>query len=223
MKVLGVDGCKRGWVAVAQDDGQFREARLFSRFEALVSSYPDVEIIAVDIPIGLLDTEPRPPDREAKRLLGRRASSVFLTPPREVLEAPTYAEARARARKRHYQGVSAQAYRLREKIFEVEAVAAADRRIHEIHPEVSFRALAGRPLSWNKKSWNGVFERRSLLAGAGLVFPPELGDAGREGSDDVLDAAVASWTARRIAREEAESLPPAPRPGRTGRLIAIWY
>ena len=53
-----------------------------------------IQVIAVDIPIGLPDSaEPRAADIEARKLLGKRRSSVFPTPHRAVLEAPTYAKA----------------------------------------------------------------------------------------------------------------------------------
>ena len=42
-------------------------------------------------------------------------------------------------------GISAQSYALRVKILEVEAVAESDTRVFEVQPEVSFRAMAGKP------------------------------------------------------------------------------
>jgi len=46
--------------------------------------------------------------------------------------------------------------------------------------------------------------------------------AGQAAPDDVLDAAVAAWTAARKANGEAATLPPEP-PLRDGRAVAIWY
>jgi predicted RNase H-like nuclease len=64
-------------------------------------------------------------------------------------------------------------------------------------------------------------ERRRLLAEAGIELPDEL-SAGQAAADDVLDAAIAAWSAARRARGEAVPLPPDP-PVQDGRPVAIWY
>ena len=64
-------------------------------------------------------------------------------------------------------------------------------------------------------------ERRRLLAAAGIALPDDLA-AGGAAADDVLDAAVAAWSAMRKARGEAETLP-ADAPLQGGRSVAIWY
>jgi predicted RNase H-like nuclease len=64
-------------------------------------------------------------------------------------------------------------------------------------------------------------ERRRLLTTAGVELPDEL-SAGQAGADDVLDAAIASWSAVRKASGEAVPLPPDP-PVQEGRLVAIRY
>ena len=111
---------------------------------------------------------------------------------------------------------------LRKKILEVDA-HMSDSRIHEVHPEVCFQLLAGASLRHSKKTWGGHEERRVLLESAGIVVPAELGNANRAGVDDVLDAAVAAWTARRLARGEAKSFPEgATQRDRSGRVIVIW-
>jgi predicted RNase H-like nuclease len=115
--------------------------------------------------------------------------------------------------------LSAQSFALRTKILEVEA--CLEERVFEVHPEVSFAALAGRHLPDSKRSWNGQTERRRLLATAGIAIPDQL-VAGRAASDDVLDAAVAAWSAARKAKGEAVTLPEEP-PLQDGRPVAIWY
>ena len=43
-------------------------------------------------------------------------------------------------------------------------LAATDRRVREVHPEVSFRAMnEGQPLLYRKKSAGGVLERIEIL------------------------------------------------------------
>jgi predicted RNase H-like nuclease len=136
---------------------------------------------------------------EARRVVGGRRSSVFFTPSRAALEATTYREARLIA-----PSTSAQGWALRTAILDVARVD--DARVHEVHPEVSFAVLAGRPLAFSKRTWNGQHERRQLLAHAGIEIPDHL-DAGLVPVDDVLDAAVAAWTAMRIARGEHVTIP----------------
>lgn len=96
-------------------------------------------------------------------------------------------------------------------------------RIIEVHPEVSFRELAGSPLEYGKKTYNGTMMRLKLLERAGIDIPAELGSVGGVGLDDVLDAGAAAWTAARYVRGEARSLPARAEWQHDGeRIIAIW-
>jgi Protein of unknown function (DUF429) len=79
-------------------------------------------------------------------------------------------------------------------------------------------------LQAGKRTWVGHLQRRVLLERAGIVVPADLGAAGRmAGVDDVLDAAVAAWSAQRIAAGIARSLPDPPERDTEGRAVAIWY
>ncbi len=218
--VLGVDGAAKGWVFVALEDGHFSTAELHPRFADGLAAHPEAEVVAVDIPIGLPDMGTRRADVEAKALLRGKASSVFLTPPRAVLSAADYAEANKLCRQLSGRGLSKQSHALFPKIREVDALD--DRRLREVHHEVSFARFAGAPVVESKRSWTGVVRRRALLAGTGIELPDDLGDVGRfAAADDVLDAAVAAWSATRIAAGLAESLPDPPEV-LGGRAAAIW-
>jgi predicted RNase H-like nuclease len=220
--VVGVDAWKKGWVAVVVRGGAVEAVRTFSAFAELAAELGDAAVIGVDMPIGLPKAGRRRADVEARHLLEKRRSSLFLLPPRPVLAEPTYARARQRAEELGSQGVSAQAYALRGKIFEVEEVALRDRRVIEVHPEMSFAAMAEAPLEHGKKTWNGQMARRRLLEQKGLVLPGDLGAAGEVPTDDVLDAAAAAWTAMRYAQGEAKSLPAEPEVDGLGLKMAIW-
>lgn len=227
MNVVGVDGCKRGWIAAVLDGGQFVAARVLPRFGEVLAEFADAEVLAVDIPIGLPVQGVRVADIEARKFLGSRRSTVFITPPRGALAAETYEEALAITRDLAGFGLSAQAYGLARKILEVDACVTVGDRIHEIHPEVSFLALAqgfgiSGPLP-RKKTWNGVAVRRRLLDKVGITIPNDLREAGEVAPDDVLDAAVAAWSAMRIAGGEAKSLPEDAERDERGRQMAIWY
>jgi predicted RNase H-like nuclease len=203
---IGVDAARGGWIAVALVDGRFDDAVLERRFPALLERFGDADMFGVDVPIGL--PEPgarRRADVEAREIVGGRGSSVFFTPSREALEAPTYGDARAIA-----PSTSAQGWALRTAILDVARID--DRRVREVHPEVSFAVLSGAPLAFAKRTWNGQNERLALLRRAGITIPKRL-DAGLVPVDDVLDAAIAAWTASRIARGEHVTVPPDPAPG----------
>jgi predicted RNase H-like nuclease len=223
--VAGVDGCPKGWIAIVLTDGRFARAVLGRSFAELLPHLADAEVIAVDIPIGLPEgPDPRPADVEARKLLGKRASSVFTTPPRAVLEAPTYTEANRLSRRRFESGISAQSYALRRKIFEVDAVAAEDERIYEVHPELSFAAMNGAPVHWSKKTWQGQATRLHLLEAAGIIIPADLGPAGASPPDDVLDAAAAAWSASRIAASRSKRVGNFSLNGRPNHNAGfIWY
>jgi predicted RNase H-like nuclease len=203
---LGVDAARGGWVAIALEDGRFAAAVLERRFPALLERFREAAVIGVDVPIGLPETpERRRADTAARKVVGARRSSVFLTPARAALEATTYRAARTIA-----PSTSAQGWALRTAIMDVDRVR--DPRIREVHPEVSFAVLAGEPLAFAKRTWNGHRERLALLRRAGIEIPDHL-DAGLVAADDVLDAAVAAWTATRIARGEHMTIPADPAPG----------
>jgi predicted RNase H-like nuclease len=203
---VGADAARGGWIAVALVDGRFVDAAFERRFPALLERFTDAELFGVDVPIGLPDPGVRRrADLDARAVVGPRRSSVFFTPSRAALECPTYGAARMVA-----PDTSAQAWALRTAILDVDRVR--DPRIREVHPEVSFAVLAGEPLAFAKRTWNGQHQRRRLLADAGIEIPPRL-DAGLVAADDVLDAAVVAWTATRIARDEHKTFPADARPG----------
>ncbi len=206
MLTLGVDAARSGWIAVALADGRFADAVLERRFPALLERYPEVAVVGVDVPIGLPETGGRRrADVEVRKVVGARRPSVFFTPSRAALEATTYGEARAIA-----PSTSAQGWALRTAILDVDRVR--DPRVREVHPEVSFAVLAGRSLAFAKRTWNGHRERLRLLSRAGIKIPARL-DAGLVPADDVLDAAVAAWTATRIAHGDHVTFPAIPQPG----------
>lgn len=228
---IGVDGCKQGWIAVALGQHGFSGARVFGDFASLATHHKDARCIGVDMPVGLTERAGREADASARKFLSGQASSVFSAPARAVLTGPPgdYTEAQRRSRGACDKGLSRQSFAIVPKIRDVARAmessnAALANILHEVHPEVSFRLMNKRhPLRCRKKTWGGLHERLCLLMGAGIVLPSDLGDANVVGIDDVVDAAAAAWSARRIARGEAKSFPKSPTQRDTsGHLIAIW-
>lgn len=185
----------------------------------------DAAIFGVDMPIGLPDGhEDRAADRLARREVGRLSSSVFLVSCRAVLEETDFSRAVQRARRMMPPGraPSKQLWGLRERILEVDRVAVPGGPLREVHPELSFREMAGKPLRWSKRSYNGLSIRRVLLSTHGIALPAEIADVGTAGADDVLDSAAAAWSAHRIATGAARCVPAEPIVDELGRRVAIW-
>lgn len=225
MVILGVDAYKQGWVAVELSDGAYTDARFSEDLRALLDAAPGAEVVAVDMPLGLLSEGWRKADKEAKAVLGPRASSVFPVPPRGVWLEKDYDAANLRCREMTGSGLNQQTWGLKAKLRAAnDCLEGDDGRLFEVHPEVSFWALNGKtPLPHKKTSWEGQMTRRALLRNAGIVLPDDLGPAGRVPPDDVLDAAAAAWSAQRIARQRASCFPDPPQLDDRGRPIAIWY
>lgn len=229
---VGVDGARHGWLAVWERN-QTLAFCVYGDPSALCAAHREAVVIAVDIPIGLSDYGPRAPDAEARRFVGgRRASSIFSAPVRAILDATTQPEASRRHRAVDGRGFGAQAFAILPKIRIWDALLVADAelrmRVHEIHPEVSFAALnGGIGLAERKKSAEGAAIRMALL---GREFSTERVQAlvaacprRMAATDDVLDALVALWSARRIASGIAATLPSSPLIDSAGLRTAIHY
>ena len=192
--LAGVDGCRSGWV-VAWEGG----VQVLPTFGYVLSRR--FELALIDVPIGLLEVGSRRCDTEARSLIGERRSSVFPAPSRSLL------------RSRRYAGqCSVQLWNILEKIREVDASMkpALQRRVREAHPEVSFALLNGGPLRYPKKQAAGETERRLLLRPVFGEVPRVPGTA----RDDVLDAYVLLWSARRVLHGQERVLGSGERDGR---------
>lgn len=202
-RVLAVDAYQAGWAGVVMDGGvaTVHVARTVAALVAEVELGGRLAAVGIDIPIGLPDTGRRHADLLAYRLVGPRRSSVFMTPVRAALAAGSHAAAIQVNREQAGDGVSAQIYGLRAKIFEVDAwVRHAGRRVVEVHPEVTFAKIAGSALTAGKRTWAGAHHRRRLLAAASVHLTDDIGPAGeRAAVGDVLDAGAVAWTTLRVA------------------------
>src|SRR5262249_29673692 len=154
-----------------------------------------------DMPIGLPDVWGRSADVAARRFLGRRASTVFPTPPRPLISSTTYEEANARCRESYGRGLSRQTFNLFPKIRELDALMRPDQveRVLEIHPECAFAAMAGEALPPKRSAAGRVIREQLLLDRFGDIVRSRPRGAG---ADDVLDAFAVLWSTERFARRE---------------------
>ena len=226
LRVLGADVSGRfGWVGVVLDHSGFVSAHVAGTLAELIAGSGQVGSIGVDIPIGNLVWGGRATDGAARALLGGRSSTIFTAPPTEVLGLGTYEEANRALVARGRPKLSKQSWSLRHKMIDAASVAAHDDRVHEVGPELSFAAMNGdRPLGERKKSWAGARRRLDLLEAEDIDIPSDVGAAGAVPVDDLLDAAAAAWTARRIATGTSTRVPDGEPPEtdpRTGRHLHL--
>jgi len=219
-----VDACRGGWACVELDvdEGAAPAVRVAGSLVQVLAGAAPGQVVGIDMPLGLLGEGWRAADGEARRRLGVRRSSIFAIPPAAVWEQPDYQSALAVCRRLTGQGFSVQAWGLRGKLREAGEYRRTGRqRLFEVHPELSFAAMAGAPLTEPKNRPAGQELRRSVLAAAGLNLAAD--PAWRRVTVDVLDAAAVAWTARRIATGQAVALPDRPETGVDGLEIAIRY
>jgi predicted RNase H-like nuclease len=217
MKVLGVDGCKAGWLAVSVQRRHAWTVDVYADAAALWQAHGDARRILVDVPIGLpwRGLPVRRCDLEARRLLGQgRGSSVFPAPSRAALQAKDYRHACRLNNQEVGKKLSKQCYGILPKIRQVDELLgehpSARGVVREVHPELCFWALNQCSAMANRKTeQSGFVERLRLLS---AVFPPTQAivdhtlqrfrrkDVAR---DDILDALVAVVTALQPGRLHA--------------------
>jgi predicted RNase H-like nuclease len=83
--------------------------------------------------------------------------------------------------------------------------------------------LMEHPAASRKSTWAGLRERLRALESAGISLD-DIGPAGRHAAaDDVVDAAVAAWSAARLWRGAGISIPDPPETAAdSDRPMAIW-
>ena len=236
--IAGVDGCKAGWlVAIASAESRnetdtyyqfnLKDVFIADTFAKVLSKTGDCILICIDIPIGLSDDKPRECDLVARKLLrGPRASSVFPAPIRPCLVSENYETASKICFERTNKKLSKQSFALLKKIREVDDLMtpAIQRRIREIHPEISFRALNNRkPVEQNKKTVPGQACRHKLLQGIFTNMNDVLSRSPTIGfvMDDAFDAFVAAWTAGQAVTGKVKTLPDNPKLDAKGLRMEI--
>lgn len=226
-RAIGVDGARGGWVAVELVDGRCTDARLVADLAA-VAAWAGRAPVGVDIPIGMVDNPRRTADVAARQQLSGAGASVFPAPCRAVVDAyragsvTAHAEASELSRRVTGAGLSRQSWNLLGKIAEADELVDRGVDLREVHPELSFRLRAGRPLA-SKRTWAGLRARVDLLRAAGVVVPARFEGADRVAPDDVVDAAIVAWTvAGPHGHGGLRSHPQPPTQWDRGRPVVIW-
>ena len=183
--LVGMDGCRGGWLAVGERDGR-HFVELWETLGCLFEKPWDA--CSIDMPIGLkFGKERRECDQLARELLGAARSSVFFSPPRELLEARDYDQVRTH-------GMSLQTFYLLPKIRQLDHVMTPESQnfIREAHPELAFR-IRKDDLA-KKRSVEGQKQRQELLVEMGSPFQLSQWKCSfrrkEVALDDFLDAAI---------------------------------
>ncbi|MCW2743239.1 MAG: hypothetical protein JWR45_3661 [Blastococcus sp.] len=217
--MLGVDGWRGRWVGALLDGRRVTLLELADVWAVL--AVPGVDVVAIDMPIGLSDDGVRACDVLARKRLGRAGSSVFPAPLRQVLEARNYAEACRISVAASGRALSKQAWNLVPAIRGVDAALGDPPRedVWEVHPELSFRALDPE-VADPKVTARGLAQRLRALQrvmDVDLLEAPPLVPA-----VDALDACAAAWSAQRIAEGTAECVGDDARDARGRAMRIAW-
>lgn len=226
-RIAGVDGCPGGCLCIVldTDTSTFRIA-LFRLAAELLAHDPFIQVMTIDMPIGLANNGRRLCDELARNLLGNRHVCVQNAPIRQALYAPSRLAASAVTQAAVNRQVGSNEWSMYPKIINLDlAITPLHQRwCFEIHPEVGFYGWNnGVALQDKKDSDTGRQAREALIDTA---WPnarvPLLASLQQQGIslehyalDDLNDAFAALWTARKILPGQAQRIP-----GDTGNRCA---
>lgn len=199
--IVGIDGCKTGWVAIDVINDQWNFG-LFSDIDSLFAHYKEANTFLIDMPIGFIDSGPvgRDCDTLARRLLSPyRHASIFTPPCRAALYAAP-SEASAINFQHTGKKLSKQSINIIPKIRELDTFllqqpVTVQSRFMEAHPELIFCGLNNnQALQESKKTKAGITKRLELVAQhfpiVQKIYATILQDTLRKTvlADDIVDA-----------------------------------
>jgi predicted RNase H-like nuclease len=233
-QIASVDGCPGGWLCVVldTDKNEFR-VEIFCTAADLLAHDHTIQVMTIDMPIGLVNAGRRRCDELACDILGERRVCVSNAPIRPALYAPSRLAASAITQATTGREVGSTEWALYPKIInlDVSITPAHQRWCFEIHPEVCFWAWNNStPLQEKKDSPAGMQAREALIEAAwpgarqAMLTRLQQGyGADHFDPDDLNDAFAALWTARRIASAQARRIPERPDVDAKGLRMEMWY
>lgn len=217
--IAGVDGYKKKWIAVTQDEAGHTAVRHPCNFVDLKED-KKLDLIVIDIPIGLTDKGVRAADLEARRFLKHRHVCVFTAPIRPILSCRRREEACEKCLALGDKRVNIFQWAIMPKVKDIDSALRSHghigNRVREGHPEVSFALMNNETPLFSKKKTEGIEQRERLLRN---YFPDLRADIPR--LEDVLDAYALLWTAKRILLGVERRFPNSPEIDRFGRRMEI--
>ena len=217
--IIGIDGCKSGWFSIWENQDETIKSSIFSNLNELKNFFKKHNrlIIGIDMPVVLSEVIPREADQLARKLLGKKASSVFTAPTPDMLKQSNYEQASLVSKKLFGKSMSLQSWYLFSKIRDVQTILHNEHiNIYEIHPELSFREMNNRNVVLeSKRGLEGFNIRKSLLS---IYFKKFIFEEIRDQykrkdlmDNDILDALAVLWSTKRIQTNEAFFLPQYPK------------
>lgn len=168
--VVGIDGCKFGWVAVAIDASENFTISKHANFNSIFKIYPNASKYLVDMVIGMgSEGNERNIEKLAReKLKPNRTSSVFTPPCREAIYKEDYKSAKLKNITITGKSISIQAWNIVPKMKDVDQFILKNKtyqgKIYESHPEICFAGLNnGLPMKEKKSIKEGIFERINLI------------------------------------------------------------
>ena len=156
---VGVDITRGGWVFCLTDG-----RKVFFELSSTFRPHPFPTL--VDVPIGLPKDRERKCDAIARKILSKRASTVFPVPCRDAVYQRNYERALRVNRKIQGKGFSRQFWNLVTRVREVDRFLRRKREyietVKESHPEICFLFLKKGPLP-SKHTVDGVRVRLEIL------------------------------------------------------------
>jgi predicted RNase H-like nuclease len=211
--ITGADWFQGKWLIALEHTPGKTSLREVSDFGEVLG-WKELEVLVIDIPIGLPERGSRSCDTLARRVLRPRGSSVFPAPIRPTLNASTHEEACRISESIEGKRCSLQAFGIYSMIAMVDRRMSPEvqQRVRVGHPELSFAHMnGGAGLAYAKGKHEGQQRRIDLLE---PHFPELRGHiAGlrqRRATIDLLDAFAMLWTARRVMKGEALTIPEHP-------------
>ena len=233
----GIDACRKGWLLIyidADANGYCADENL----EKIINNFSQQSRILVDMPIGLLEKKSsafiqRPCDTAARKILGKKHSSIFSPPSIEALYEKSYEDASRVNFEILGKKLSKQSWNIASKIRELNAFLHLNSnwrgKVLESHPELAFQFLNdNKPLKHSKKTREGISERIHILDKqyplAGQLYHSISSDStlkSRVAKDDIADAlclAVLNYTRGKNLQNISEEYPE----DSLGNRMGIW-
>ncbi|MFZ3172633.1 MAG: DUF429 domain-containing protein [Carboxydocellales bacterium] len=224
--------CKGDWLAVAISNEFFKVSK-FKTIDEICLKYHGADSVLIDIPIGLPESKSeakKRPDSELRSLLGKKSSSVFNTPFRQIVNAPDAKKAwdlnRELDAKQNPISMA-----LCKAIKQVDTFLQNNpqwkNRLLESHPEYCFYLLnAGIPLDDSKLDNGGLEKRINILkryfSDSQLIIDTYLNqNKFRKKIDDVLDALCLAVVGRLGCENSFKTVPNLPYQDNTGLNMQI--
>ncbi len=222
------------WLAVAYTEEGYDHAAVVDGVGELWTRYEETAArIAVDVPIGLgSTTAPRPNERAARELLNEQRDVIVPAPVREAVKKQRYrTSARVHERKTGHELPKA-AFESADRMAAMDEFLAAIEEARpifvEAHPELSYLAFSGEPMSNPPEFAGGYAERMRTLAEFDRDAPPTVQSVAETTTGHripipaVLDAVALGLTIR-PGPGTLRSLPADPPRDERGRQIQYVY